>query len=52
MFSSHQKSGHVLAMCSAGEFPCIISEQCIASGARCNGVMECADKTDEMNCEG
>uniref|UniRef100_A0A914Y2C0 Uncharacterized protein n=1 Tax=Panagrolaimus superbus TaxID=310955 RepID=A0A914Y2C0_9BILA len=39
-------------MCAAGEFACIVSEQCISSGARCNGVVECDDGTDESNCEG
>lgn len=39
-------------MCAANEFPCIVSEQCISSSGRCNGIKECNDGTDEMNCDG
>lgn len=39
-------------MCSAQEFPCIVSEQCIPASGRCDGTPQCNDGTDEMNCEG
>ncbi|KHJ89205.1 hypothetical protein OESDEN_10977, partial [Oesophagostomum dentatum] len=39
------------ALCAADEFACIVSEQCIEANRRCNGITECTDGTDEMNCD-
>lgn len=39
-------------MCKAGDFPCIVSEQCIPLSGRCNGIQECQDGTDEQECQG
>ncbi|CAJ0589239.1 unnamed protein product [Cylicocyclus nassatus] len=39
------------ALCAAEEFACIVSEECIDGSRRCNGIAECSDGTDEMNCE-
>lgn len=39
-------------MCKAGEFACLISEQCIPINKRCDGITECQDETDERDCEG
>ncbi|EPB75371.1 Low-density lipoprotein receptor domain class A [Ancylostoma ceylanicum] len=40
------------ALCTADEFACIVSEQCIDANRRCNGIAECSDGTDEMDCDG
>lgn len=40
------------ATCGAGQFPCVLSEQCIDFDKRCNGVKECKDGTDEQHCDG
>ena len=42
----------ISASCSAGEFPCVLSEQCVPIEKRCNGVKECKDGTDELHCDG
>ncbi|KAK6038405.1 Low-density lipoprotein receptor domain class A, partial [Cooperia oncophora] len=39
------------ALCTADEFACIVSEQCIDKRRRCNGITECSDGTDESYCE-
>uniref|UniRef100_A0A8C3QSZ7 MAM and LDL receptor class A domain containing 1 n=1 Tax=Cyanoderma ruficeps TaxID=181631 RepID=A0A8C3QSZ7_9PASS len=36
--------------CSSDEFPCAYVQQCLSRAARCNGVEECTDGSDEMNC--
>ncbi|KAK6039339.1 Low-density lipoprotein receptor domain class A, partial [Cooperia oncophora] len=38
-------------LCTADEFACIVSEQCIDKRRRCNGITECSDGTDESYCE-
>jgi hypothetical protein len=38
-------------MCKQDEFPCLISEQCIPMSGRCNGIKECKDGTDEIDCD-
>lgn len=39
---------HFLA-CTASQFKCR-NEQCVDSSARCNGVNDCFDHSDELNC--
>uniref|UniRef100_A0A674GFT9 MAM and LDL receptor class A domain containing 1 n=1 Tax=Taeniopygia guttata TaxID=59729 RepID=A0A674GFT9_TAEGU len=36
--------------CSGDEFPCAYVQQCLPLAARCNGVEECMDGSDEMSC--
>ncbi|XP_015708985.1 MAM and LDL-receptor class A domain-containing protein 1 isoform X1 [Coturnix japonica] len=36
--------------CSSDQFPCVYMQQCLPLNAKCNGVEECLDGTDEMNC--
>jgi hypothetical protein len=38
-------------MCAPSEMPCMVSEQCVAMRDRCNGIRECKDGTDELDCE-
>lgn len=35
--------------CTASQFKCR-NEQCVDSSARCNGVNDCSDHSDELNC--
>ncbi|PIO70696.1 Low-density lipoprotein receptor domain class A, partial [Teladorsagia circumcincta] len=41
----------VTTLCTADEFACIVSEQCIDLRRRCNGIAECSDGTDEIYCD-
>ncbi|XP_039405795.1 MAM and LDL-receptor class A domain-containing protein 1 [Corvus cornix cornix] len=36
--------------CSGDKFTCAYVQQCLSLAARCNGVEECMDGSDEMNC--
>lgn len=36
--------------CSGDKFTCAYVPQCLSLAARCNGVEECVDGSDEMNC--
>uniref|UniRef100_A0A8C8RM21 MAM and LDL receptor class A domain containing 1 n=1 Tax=Pelusios castaneus TaxID=367368 RepID=A0A8C8RM21_9SAUR len=37
-------------MCSADQFTCVYVQQCVPLAEKCNGVEDCMDGTDEMNC--
>ena len=50
--SSENNFRWFLALCTAGEFACKVSEQCISLDRRCNGLIECDDGTDERDCDG
>ena len=36
--------------CSADAFYCKSERKCISGSARCNGIVNCKDETDESNC--
>ena len=40
----------LLATCPEGEFLCTTSKRCINESVVCNGVADCGDGSDEINC--
>ena len=39
-----------LAGCRRDQFTCESDGQCLPDSARCNGIIECEDRSDELNC--
>lgn len=37
--------------CDSGQLSCKDGAQCVPSDARCNGISDCADDSDEEGCE-
>jgi hypothetical protein len=37
--------------CSASEFACQLTHECVEASSICNGKVECGDATDEIGCE-
>lgn len=46
MPSEHHPHHH----CPAGQFTCMSDRTCVHNSARCNGIPECSDASDENNC--
>jgi len=40
----------VSAYCESTDFHCADGVQCVRACARCDGVFDCADRSDELNC--
>ena len=39
------------ATCPANFFTCVLSEGCLPPAKRCDGRADCADKSDEIDCD-
>ncbi|XP_023343086.1 prolow-density lipoprotein receptor-related protein 1 [Eurytemora carolleeae] len=40
-----------VVVCTSAQFRCLTVDQCIPVQSRCNGHMDCPDKSDEYNCK-
>ena len=48
--SDHVSCNLFIARCPQPQFECDRETQCLPESSRCNGVVECRDRTDELNC--
>ena len=39
------------AICRSDQFTCRIGGRCVSRAARCNGIMDCTDWSDEEGCK-
>ncbi|XP_044579343.1 basement membrane-specific heparan sulfate proteoglycan core protein isoform X2 [Cotesia glomerata] len=49
--SPSEHHNHHPHYCQAGQFTCLSDRTCVHNSARCNGIPECNDRSDESNCD-
>ncbi|CAD6239647.1 GSCOCG00008743001-RA-CDS [Cotesia congregata] len=49
--SPSEHHNHHPHYCQAGQFTCLSDRTCVHNSARCNGIPECNDRSDENNCD-